>query len=96
MEPLDRPRVAVDFNELVEEDCVLLSRSPQVTDSAGAVLELREGVTVFIYQVDANEDGELEYIVATGKVERNRSSQAWHARVPWLCRIEEWGRIGGP
>ena len=41
MPTLDRARILVDFNEMVEEDVVLLSREDTRRDSSGDVVELQ-------------------------------------------------------
>lgn len=86
---LDRPRLAVDFNEMVEKDVVLLSREDSKQDSSGNLVELSEGLRVFVYMEDADESGVPRNLLATGLVERNVAND-WSSSVRWRCRIDRW------
>lgn len=85
---LDRPRILVDFNAMVDPHTVLLSREDTKVDSAGNVVELHEGLRVYLYMPDA-EDGTPTNLIAMGIVELNRAND-WSARVKWCCRIDRW------
>jgi hypothetical protein len=89
MPTLDRPRIQVDFNAMVEQDLVLLSREDEKRDSAGDVIQLSEGLRVYLYMPDADDDGVPRDLLATGVVELNRA-QDWSASTRWCCRIDEW------
>lgn len=89
MPRLDRPRLPVDFNEMVEEDLVLLARDDKKRDSAGAVISFSEGMRVHLYMEDADEGGAPRLLLATGTVEKN-TSDGWSAGVRWCCRIDRW------
>lgn len=80
MPALDRPRIVVDFNEMVERDVVLLSREDTRRDSSGNVIELRVGLRVYLY---------MEELLATGIVELNDAA-GWSSHVRWRCRIDKW------
>ena len=80
MRELDRPRIEVDFNEMVAQDVVLLSREDAKRDSAGNVIELRVGLRVYLY---------MEELLATGIVELNDAG-GWSSHVRWRCRIDKW------
>lgn len=92
MNDLDKPRIRVDFNELTEQDVVLVSRSDDVVDSAGNAITLREGLRVHLYCEDADDSGKPTYLVASGLIERNTSTD-WSQKVKWQCRIDEWGEL---
>jgi hypothetical protein len=94
LEQLDRPRIQVDFNELVDEGVVLLAVDERVRDSSGELVILREGLRVHLYMEDADERGNPRYLLASGIVERHVASD-WSARAQWRCRIDEWGEIPG-
>jgi len=49
---MDRPRIYVDFNELLEPDLVLLSKTDVRADSSGAEVALVEGLRVYVYEDD--------------------------------------------
>lgn len=84
---MDRPRLYVDFNELLEPDLVLLSRSDEKRDSSGALVTLHAGMQVAVYMDDLDEDGRPDPLLAEGIVERNRGDQEWCRHVKWCCRI---------
>ncbi|NVB83598.1 MAG: hypothetical protein HOV81_34810 [Kofleriaceae bacterium] len=86
---LDRPRLLVDFNAMVDPDRVLLSREDTKLDSAGNIVELHEGLRVYVYTPDVDDDGTPTNLIATGIVELDRAND-WSARVKWCCRIDRW------
>lgn len=88
---IDRPRICVDFNELVEPDLVLLSQTDQRVDSDGVTIELSEGLEVHIYEYNKYDDGEEELFTADGLVELNDKSINKNAK--WSCRINSNGII---
>ena len=80
----------MDFNEMVAKDLVLLATDDVVVDSSGGHVVLREGLRVYLYMHDADENGIPRYLLASGIAEINRASD-WSAKVRWCCRIDEWG-----
>jgi len=91
---LDRPRIEVDFNEMVDHDVVLLSRDDSRVDSDGNLIALRPGLRVYLYMADADECGAPTNLVASGTVEANDAND-WSSAVRWRCRIDVWG-TGSP
>ena len=87
---MDRPRIYVDFNEMLEPDLVLLARLDTVKDSSGAVVHLQEGTPVCVYMDDLGDDGAPDNLIADGVAERNVTT-GWGASVAWCCRIGEAG-----
>lgn len=87
---LDRPRLYVDFNEMVDTNTYLLSRGDTTVDSAGNVVQLHEGLRVYVYTPDENDDGTPTNLIATGIVEGNQHDYAWCAGVRWCVRIDRW------
>ena len=45
---LDRPRIQVDFNEMVDRDLVLMSKLDSKIDSDGQIVEFKPGLKVFV------------------------------------------------
>ena len=86
---LDRPRLHVDFNEMIAEDLVLLSRDDSKQDSSGARVHFTEGMRVFLSMQDVDESGAPRHLLATGIVERNDAAD-WSSPVRWRCRIDRW------
>jgi hypothetical protein len=89
---LDRPRIRVDFNELVGQDLVPLAAVDQVEDSRGQRIFLRRGLPVHLYMDDADEGGKPTYLLASGTVEKHQASD-WSAKARWRCRIDQWRQI---
>ena len=87
---MDRPRVRVDFNEMVEPDLVLLAQSDEVVDSAGSLLRLAEGLAIHIYTEDPGDNSEPDALIADGTVERNVFG-GWTSAAKWNCRIDARG-----
>ena len=85
-----KARLYVDFNEMIEENLVLLSKTDFKIDSNGETIELKEGMTVEIYMDDENERNEKDNLVATGIVELNTEKE-WAKNCKWNCRINENG-----
>lgn len=92
---MDRSRIEVDFNEMIEADLVLLSKTNLVKDSEGTIINLVEGARVYLYEFNAYEDGEKEYLFAEGIAELNdpvRNGE-WTKTAKWCCRINEKGIV---
>ena len=87
---MDRPRLYVDFNEMIEENLVLLSKEDEKIDSGGAVVKLTEGLRVYVYMDDIDENGKPDNLLAEGVAERNTRG-GWSAAAKWCCRIDDSG-----
>lgn len=83
-------RMYVDFNEMIEDDLVLLSQSDTKQDSSGRVVHLCEGLTVHVYMDDTNKDGEVDNLIADGVVELH-TGVGWGTVAKWCCRIDSKG-----
>jgi hypothetical protein len=90
---MDKARIAVDFNELVQSDLVLLSKTDLVLDSAGNVVLLTVGLPVSIYEYNKYADGTPEYLLADGFAELNDPAVngEWSKSAKWCCRIHARG-----
>lgn len=86
---LDKPRIPVDFNELIENDLILLSRDDIKTDSAGNEISFYEGMLVGIYSDDnIDENNRIDCIIADGIVITTPPEwQKNYNHVKWCCRI---------
>lgn len=82
---MDKPRIKVDFNELIERDLVLLSKTDEVEDSAGQKIILQVGRPIAIYEYNHYENGEKEYLLAEGIAVLNEVQKNPIAK--WCCRI---------
>ncbi|MEM6274506.1 MAG: hypothetical protein AAF735_04620 [Myxococcota bacterium] len=84
-----RPKVRVDFNEFVEEDMVLLSKTDNLRTAEGEQLLLREGMELVVFMDDVDESGSPRQLSAFGRAERNRASD-WSKHISWVVRIVSW------
>ena len=87
---MKEPRIYVDFNEMVESNLVLLSKTDFKEDSDGNLIELKEGMVVKIYENSENENNEEDNLIAEGTVELN-TYKDWASAAKWNCRINEKG-----
>jgi hypothetical protein len=88
---VERARFRVDFNELLEQNLVLLSREDTRLTSSGESVLLHEGLAIEVYDEDLDDEGGPDCLVASGIVERNVSSARWAQHVKWCCRIDSNG-----
>lgn len=87
---MDKARVYVDLNELVEENIVLLSKDDWKTDTNGKQVRLEEGMPISLYS-DSAED---IFLLAEGTVIKYdlKDFGAWK-HVKWCCRFEINGEL---
>lgn len=86
---MDKPRIQVDFNELLETNLIFLSKTDERENSEGSIIKLSEGVHVSLYEFNHYDDGVKEYLLAEGMVELNTIQEKPVAK--WCCRINENG-----
>jgi hypothetical protein len=91
MDNMDKPRIYVDFNEMLEPNLFLLSKDDTKLDSEGNKVSLREGMKVSVYSDDTDDEGKRDYLLAEAVVEKNTAQVAWAANVKWCCRIDDGG-----
>jgi hypothetical protein len=82
-----KPLINVDFNEMIEDDLVLLSKSDIKEDHEGNLIELREGLIIRVFEEDVNDENQIINLVAEGVIEKNISKN-WVAVAKWNCRID--------
>jgi hypothetical protein len=87
---MKRPRICVDFNELIERDLVALSASDEKLSTGGEKILLRDGLVIDVYSDDLNNKGEPDNLIASGIVERN-ASLGWAKGIKWCCRVDAQG-----
>lgn len=86
---MDKARIYVDFNEMVDTNTVLLSKEDTKTDSLGNEIIFYEGMPVSIYQDDATENGDPDCLFAEGiAVKRDLSNYPNWQHVKWCCLID--------
>ena len=87
---MNRLRLYVDFNELIEPNLVALSRDDTKVAVTGEKVLLREGLAIEVYSDDVSDKGEPDNLIASGHVERN-SKSGWANYIKWCCRIDNEG-----
>lgn len=86
---MDKARILVDFNELVDDNTVMLSQTDTRTDSHGNIITLYEGMPICIYEEDVYENGEVDYLIAEGIViKHDFNAYPFAPHVKWFCRID--------
>lgn len=89
---MDEVRIYVDFNEMVTEDIVLLSKHDTKTDSAGQLVTFYDGMPVNIYMDDESADGKPDPLIAEGiAIQYDLSAYPNWSHVKWCCQINEKG-----
>lgn len=83
-------RIHVDFNEMLEDDLVLLSKTDFKKDSKGKTIELKEGLPVKIYADDLSSCHKTDNLIANGVVELNTQKHLIN-ETKWCCRIDSKG-----
>jgi hypothetical protein len=83
------PRIRVDFNELVDPNLVLLSKTDVVECDDGTRLTLEQGMRLIAFEHNAYGDGTHEYLYAQGLAERNDPgvNGEWTRNAQWCCRF---------
>lgn len=84
------PSFNVDFNEMIEDNLVLLSETDTKVDSKGKTISLKEGLKVKVYAHDLSSCGEIDNLIAEGLVELNTQG-GWTSGTKWNCRIDKKG-----
>lgn len=82
---MDKARIYVDLNEMVDDDIFLLSKDDTKIDSQGNTVTFYEGMPVSIYSDDADDNGETDNLIAEGiaiKYNLSNYSPGWQ-RVKW-------------
>ena len=87
---MKQARIYVDFNEIIEEDLVVLSETDTKEDSKGNKIELKEGLKVKLYSDDLCSCNESDNLIAEGVVELNAFGN-WDREPKWNCRINKYG-----
>ena len=88
---MQRPKVRADFNGLFG-DVLCLSHEDACLDEHGGVFALSEGLVLTAYDEDADENGNRDDLIATGKVEPPPEWLKCNGS-KWVLRIDENGVI---
>ncbi|MEN3931811.1 hypothetical protein WJT86_12220 [Microvirga sp. W0021] len=88
---MKKGRINVDFNEMIEEGLVLLSKTDVKVDSSGKEIKFFEGMIVHIYEQDFDLDGNIDNLIADGEVVLNKTGIPWTLNAKWCCKIDSKG-----
>jgi hypothetical protein len=87
---MNEARIYVDFNEMVTNDIVLLSKGDTKANSCGTPITFYEGMPVSIYSDDVDENGNKDNLIAEGiAVKYDLSNYSCWKHVKWCCKIDE-------
>jgi len=89
---MNKARIYVDFNEMVTDDIVLLSKGDTKVDSSGNPITFYDGMHVDIYSDDVDESGNIDNLIASGNaIKYDLSNYKFWRHVRWCCKINEHG-----
>jgi hypothetical protein len=81
-----KPKIEVDFNELIGDSQILLSQTNFKKDVYGKDVFLTEGLEIEIFEVDYDDYDKRDDIVASGYVTQCKNPLYKH--VKWCCKID--------
>jgi hypothetical protein len=85
---MDRPRIYVDFNEMVTYDIILLSTQDSKMDSEGNIINFKENLPIYIYTDDSDENGNQDNLIANGMaIKYDLSQDNYWSHVKWCCKM---------
>ena len=82
--------INTDFNGFLEPGLLCLAHAETVRDESGREVVLSEGMIVTAFDLDADDEGKPDRILATGKVERSPSYAQCRGSV-WSLRVDDAG-----
>ena len=89
---MELPRIHVDLRDTDQQGRLRLNAAGTLSDLAAQGVELREGLRLLLYSVDAQADGTNDDLVVEGIVELDRASGTWAARIDWDALRHESAR----
>ena len=92
MVTMELPRIYADLRNADQQGRLRLNGAGTLSDLAAQGVELREGIHLLLYSVDAQADGTNDDLVVEGIVELDRASDAWVARIDWDALHHESAR----
>jgi hypothetical protein len=89
---MDKPRIVVDFNEMVTNKIVLMSKDDSKIDSEGNIIKFHEGMAVSIYSDDEEPFGIKNNLIADGNaIKYDLTKYPYWSHVKWCCLINKDG-----
>lgn len=65
---MDKARIYVDYNEMLDHNTVLLSKEDTKIDSKGNIITFYEGMPISVYSDDISDNEEADNLIAEGIV----------------------------
>lgn len=88
----DKIYLQIDFNEMVDKDCYLLSKTDIKTDRYGNEIRIVEDMPITGFDYDINDSHQECLLVADGYAELNDGRSIWPPeQVKWCIRVKENG-----
>ncbi len=75
-----KPQIDVNFNEVIEDDQILLSQTDFAKDINGNDIFLKEGLEIDIFEEDYDECNNRDDIIASGYVTRCKDPHYQHVK----------------
>lgn len=88
---MDKARIYIDFNEVVDKGVYLLSKDDIKLDSLGNPVIFFEGMRISIYSDDADDEGRRDNLIAEAtaiKVNLSEYNPPSWREVKWCCRVD--------
>lgn len=76
-------RIYADFQNLDDDNRVLLTTAGTVRDLTAAGIALAEGASLALYTDDADDEGNADPLLAEARAEFDTDAGRWVARVDW-------------
>jgi hypothetical protein len=80
---MTKPRVYADFHNSDARGRLRLNCTGTIEDLSAQGIELREGLALTLYSDDADQNGNLDELVADGTVSYSADEGCWVAAVDW-------------
>lgn len=87
---MTKPKIDVDFNELIDDNQILLSQTDFRRDIEGNDIFLNEGLEIDIFEIDYDENNKRDDIIASGFVTQCKDPH-YKDVVKWCCKIDSNG-----
>ena len=87
---MNTPKIRTDFNGFLRSNLLCLAHCEFPKDHTGNAVVLREGMHAIAYEEDMSEDGQPEFLVFSGIVERSPDI-ATHLGSVWSLMIDSRG-----
>jgi hypothetical protein len=85
---MNKPKIEVNFNELINGGMILLSQFDFREDINGNKIYMKEGLEITIFEPDY-EEGKRDDLIANGYI--TKCNNKLYKKVKWCCKINKKG-----